>query len=117
MRRANRTPMFRTYDDDGEEGYLLNAAGILKSIYFLGRDHDPDGFKTPEARAKVLRFKAKADAAIEAERILTGREPRLDDVLARAFRIDDFEAFLARVAEGREPSDGMIDFLLGGAPS
>jgi hypothetical protein len=116
MRRDRPTFDAVPYDDNGEEGYLFSASGILKVIYLGARDNGPDRYKTREAYAKHLRFKARVDAAIEADRILTGREPDLADVLARTFSIDALEGYMRRMAEGTEKRD-LLDFLLGGPPS
>jgi hypothetical protein len=105
-----------TWDDNGEVGYLLYPSGVLKIIYLGARDSKPADFKTRAAYDKHQRFKAKADAAIEAERILTGREPDLDEVLARVFKIEALEAYMAGMANGTEKRD-LLDVLLGGAPS
>jgi hypothetical protein len=105
-----------TWNDGGEEGYVLYPSGVLKVIYFGARDSKPGDFKTRAAYDKHQRFKARVDAAIEAERILTGREPELGDALARTFSIPALEAFMAGMAKGTEKRD-LLDFLLGGAPS
>lgn len=118
-RRARGRPavdVAGTWDDEGETGYLLTASGLLKVTYLSARDSGPEAFKTRKAYEKLQRFKAKADAAIEAERILTGREPDLDDVLARTFKIDALEGYMAGMVDGSEKRD-LLDFLLGGAPS
>jgi hypothetical protein len=114
LRRADRAPAWRERGG-GEDDIEVNAACVLRLLYesggAIGRGEEKA--ENPEAGAKAVRFRAKADAAIAAERILTGREPDVQDVLNRVFKLDEFEALLGRGEAGVDP----YDFLLGGSPS
>lgn len=114
MRRADRTPAWRERGG-GDDDIEVNAACVLRLLYESGGAiaRGEERPATPEGGAMAMRFRAKADAAISAERILTGREPDVQEVLNRVFKLDEFEARLGKARAG----DDLCDFLLGGAPS
>lgn len=96
---------------DGQE--CVNVAGLLMLLYDSTRPDAPPTSTTARARELLRRFGERASAAIEAEKLVTGRLEigivRTQEVLNRAFKLADIE----RRLKDRQTFEQMLEAILG----